>query len=469
MQLLKPFRSAGRDYLFNGSTHGMLSLDRVSKAVVDFHMQHGGAGPDTIRAALTGQFPEADLEAALGEIVEEGLFGAAPPGPPPPSRPMPLSTMVLHVAQDCNLACTYCYADEGQYGGPKKMITAEVASKALDFLIERGADKVNVTFFGGEPLMNWPVMKQIILEGEEKAKAAGKRIDFSFTTNATLLTEERVDFLAEHRVGVSISMDGPPDIHDANRPTKGGTASYAMIEPKVKMLLARHKTRPIGARVTMSHGTAEPKRIFEHLIQMGFSEVGLSPVTSPLDSIFLHPDELDTVLTEMKEIAERALFHALRDEYLGFSNITNLWQELHEGLRKTYACGAGLGLLSVSVDGKLYLCHRFNGVDGFQFGDITAGIDWEALGPFMAKVHVDHKEPCSGCWAKHVCGGGCYYEALVRLDDATSSNSHYCTFVQTWIETGLDTYARLWEGNPDFFDKIGPRKPTETSLWGGTE
>ena len=454
---LLPFRAGDVAGVYDGAENRLLALDEIGEAAIARILAHHGEGPAAVRAALAPSFGDEAVTAVLRELAQEGLFSPARPLPPPPSAPLPIRTMILHLAQDCNMACTYCYADEGLYGGPRKSMTAATAERALDHLMATGDEKVHVTFFGGEPLLNWPVLQRAVEVGEAKAAACGKRISFSFTTNGSLLTEARVDWLAEHRVGVSVSLDGPDDLQDANRPFRGGAPSASVVRPKVEMLLARHKTRPVGARVTLTHGNADAIRIFEHLIGMGFAEVGLAPVTSDDPAIHLDDAETGKLLADMAILADRTVEAALEDRYLGFSNVINLWQELYAGSRKAYACGAGLGMLSVSVDGVFAPCHRFNGDEDLRFGDLAAGLDREKHAKFLAEVHLDQKPGCKTCFAQSLCSGGCYHEAKTRHGDHAESNHHACDFVRTWITTAITTYARVWAGNPGFLAKIGSR------------
>lgn len=465
---LLPFRAGDLAGVYDGAANRLLALDAVGEAAIARLIAHHGEGPAALRAALAPDHGDENVVAVLRELAQEGLFAPARPLPPVPSRPLPIRTMILHLAQDCNMACTYCYADEGLYGGARKSMPVAVAERALDHLMAHGDEKVHVTFFGGEPLLNWPVLRHAVEVGEAKAKAAGKRITFSFTTNASLLTEERVDWLAAHRVGVSVSLDGPDDLQDANRPFKGGAGSARVVRPKVEMLLARHKTRPVGARVTLTHGNADAIRIFEHLIGMGFAEVGLSPVTSDDPAIYLDAAETARLLADMATLADRTVEAALENRYLGFSNVINLWQELYAGSRKAYACGAGLGMLSVSVDGVFAPCHRFNGDDDLRFGDLASGLDRAKHAQFLAEVHLDRKPGCKTCFAQSLCSGGCYHEAKTRHGDHAESNHHACDYVRTWISTAITTYARVWAANPGFLEKLGSRGSYhETAVTGG--
>ena len=230
-----------------------------------------------------------------------------------PLTPFPLTTMVLNVTNQCNLSCTYCY----EYGEDKivdtengkqpKFMSEETARESVEFMLkESGDNKVaHITFFGGETLLNFPVLQKTIAYARQRGAELGKEVDFSLTTNATLLKPEIIEFLAENHVGVTISIDGPREVQDKFRVFHNGTGSYDVVAPKIKELLKRHRSRPIGARVTLTSGTLDIKRIYRHLTEeMGFWEVGFAPVTtSPSRGHAISDDGYDEMLGQFRDLA----------------------------------------------------------------------------------------------------------------------------------------------------------------------
>ena len=214
-----------------------------------------------------------------------------------PLKPVPLQTLVVNVTNQCNLACTYCY----EYGEDKivdtengqqpKFMSEQTARESVEFMLRESKDNptAHMTFFGGETLMNFPVLQSTVAYARRRAAEVGKQVDFSLTTNATLLRPDVIDFLADNRIGVTISIDGPEDMQDKFRVFKNGMGSYDVAAPKIKALLARHRTRPIGARVTLTRQTLDVARIYRHLAdEMGFWEVGFAPVTTAAKSRLRH-------------------------------------------------------------------------------------------------------------------------------------------------------------------------------------
>ena len=218
---------------------------------------------------------------ALGVLLTDGSqpVQAVPFLPKLSDKPFPQRSLVLNVANDCNLGCTYCFASQGDYGAPRRFMSQETAKESVDFLLQNSGDHPTVTlvFFGGEPLMNFRLISETVAYATRAGELVGKRVDFSMTTNATYLTPEIIHFLRDHRVGVAVSIDGPKKFHDLRRTYKNGMGSYDMIEPRIMNLLREHKTRPVAARVTLTHGVTAVSEIFDHLTGMGFDEVRFRP------------------------------------------------------------------------------------------------------------------------------------------------------------------------------------------------
>ena len=236
---------------------------------------------------------------------------------------------------------------------------------------------VHITFFGGETLMNFPLLERVVEYANQQAAALGRSIDFSLTTNATLLTPAIIQFLSDNRIGVTVSMDGPPEMHDALRVFANGRGSYDIIAPKVRELLAAHRTRPIAARVTLTSGVTDVGRIYRHLKHdLGFHEVGFAPVTTSPDRLYAIGERgMDDVFEQFRVLAGEYLEFALRGELHGFSNVSDTLAELYQGVNKSHPCGAGLGLMGVGPSGDIAPCHRFVDSDTHALGNIATGID----------------------------------------------------------------------------------------------
>ncbi len=398
----------------------------------------------------------------------------APPAPKQmPPENFPLTTMVLNITNQCNLSCTYCY----EYGEDKivdtengkqpKFMSADTARESVDFLLRQGESNraMHLTFFGGETLLNFPVVKSTVAYARARAAGNGKQIDFSLTTNATLLRPEIIEFLAENNIGVTISIDGPKEAQDQFRVFKSGVGSYDIVAPKIKELLKRHRSRPIGARVTLTSKTLDIIQTFRHLRdEVGFFEVGFAPVTtSPSREYAIENAGYDRMLSAFEQLAWEYRDSAVEGRHHGFSNVKDTVEEIHKGMSKAYPCGAGLGLMGVATDGDVALCHRFAGSGEHTLGNVRTGIDKLVQIGFLEKHHVDHKTDCSVCWARPLCAGGCYHEAHTRYGDTARANLHYCDWIRAWTDLCLRVYGDIADRNPSYFSQFDARMENEAS------
>ncbi|MGD8728880.1 MAG: SPASM domain-containing protein, partial [Gemmatimonadota bacterium] len=320
----------------------------------------------------------------------------------------------------------------------------------------KGMEVAHLTFFGGETLLNFPVLQKTVAYARRRAAEEGKRIEFSLTTNATLLQPDVIRWLADNDIGVTISIDGPKPVQDGLRVFHNGKGTYDVVLPKIKELLAVHRSRPIGARVTLTQKNMNVLEIYRHLTEeIGFWEVGLAPVTTQNHREYaISAEGKDDMLRQFEELAEDWLECALRDEHHGFTNVTDTIEEIHKGVSKAYGCGAGLGLLGVATDGDVALCHRFAGSEEHTLGSVSEGLDRDKQLRFLGEHHIATKTDCHTCWARPICSGGCYHEAHIHYGDSARPNLHYCTWVRSWTHTCLTIYGALAEKNPAFLARF---------------
>ncbi len=457
---------AGGKILVAAKSMSLFLMDSVCEAVLDYAQVHPRCSLDQLTQALAGSCSFAEVAETVQEFVNlrifvpEGAQSSLPVLPAIDVEHFPVTSLVLNVANKCNLHCTYCYEPEGaKYGPSPVQMDSDTAQASIDFLFQRAgkSHEVNVIFFGGEALLNFKLMRQVVTYAEEKGRESGKKVDFSLTTNGTLLTDEIIDFFQEHRFGLTISIDGPKEIHDKRRSflTARGErkGSYELILPRIQRLLQRYTARPIVARVTVTKGTVEIVRIYEHLSGLGFFEVGFSPVTAKNGEAYgLEPADLRQVLAGFKELGSFYRERALHGQYTGFSNMSTLLTDIHQGTNKLFPCGAGLGLLDVDGDGDVYLCHRFPGSEEHNYGNVREGLQYERLNEFINSAHVGNKPVCQTCWIRGICGGGCYHEAYTQFGDALLPNLHYCDFLREWTEYGIGIYMELQQKNPGFVE-----------------
>jgi uncharacterized protein len=363
----------------------------------------------------------------------------------PVSSP-PLRALSLAVAQKCNLGCTYCYAQQGDFGGAAKNMPLDVALDAVELLFRDVApgERVNLSFLGGEPLVNRAVVRAATERAVAIAEQRGVRATFSITTNGTLLTEDDGAFFERHGFAVTISIDGIGDVHDALRAFKGGNGSFARIMANAAPLLAAQRKMQVSARVTVTPQNLALRQTIDALIARGFHSVGFSPMlASPTGNGEMDDGALGSMLDQMIACGEEFERSLIAGQRYPFANIVNALREIHKGTHRPYPCGAGAGYLGVSADGDLAACHRFVGDDAGAMGNVAA-IDRAKQNAWLAERHVHQQEPCNSCWARYLCGGGCHHEVLARGRTA-------CDYVRGWLHYCIGAYTRVLNARPDWF------------------
>ena len=434
------FSGSGEHFIFAVDEASLFSLTAEAKKTLSRWR--------TFELINLDRVPAPDLEVLEGLRDAQILLPASREKVLPPQielENVPLSTLVLEVAQDCNLRCTYCYADGGNYGAVPCLLAAGTARRAVRYLLDHSGDRGDVTlvFFGGEPLLNMEAVKAATDEAISHGRKLGKKVHFSLTTNGTLLDSGIVKFLHDNRVSVAVSLDGPPDIHDHNRPDENGNGSYSEIVSRLECLL-KDSPVPVAARVTLApdqwHRVAE---VFDHLSDLGFHEVGIAPV-SPVSKALLPTAGQDAALLEgFGLMARRFVAHARQGLVMPFSNILDLLGRLHLGQTKPISCGAGFGYMAVDAKGRFFPCHRLAGEEDFCSGSIDTGIDAGRIKACLGSLNRGREESCSKCWARTLCAGGCHYENHLRENKLGLPRGTSCKFIRGWLDLGMKTYAEL--------------------------
>lgn len=456
-----------RQMLFHIPTSGLFELDDLSRDLIALLKRDDQLTAKRVEEHFAGSYQPAALAEALAELKSLKIItddGSAQINAAPVKvDQFPLNSVILNVNTGCNLSCSYCYKEDLDTPSKGQKMAFDTALKSIELLLRESPDQdnYNIVFFGGEPLTNMALIRQTVAYCEQRFETVRGRVDFSLTTNATLLTEALVDYFNAHKIGLTISIDGPKAMHDKNRITVGGKGTYEVVRSKVQMLLSRYRARPVGARVTLTRGVTDVEAIYQHLYHdLGFHEVGFAPVTSgDMAQFNLSPAELSDVFEGMKRLGRRYLEGALAHRNTGFGNMHQLMTDIHEGNKKSLPCGAGVALLAVDTAGGLNLCHRFTGSELPLFGDVDRGIDKAALSQFI-EARLDRSDSrCETCRIRNLCSGGCYHESYAKYGDPAAPAYHYCDLIRDWIDFGIEIYSRVMVENPDFFDAyVTPRR-----------
>ena len=321
-----------------------------------------------------------------------------------------VKALCLHIAHDCNLACRYCFAGKGEYNGQKDLMSLEVGKKAIDFMIENSGNRVNleVDFFGGDPLMNCDVVKEIVKYGRSKEAIYNKNFRFTLTTNGVLLNDEVMEFANKEMSNVVLSLDGRKEVNDYMRPTRNGQGSYDIIVPKFQKLAESRNQMNYYVRGTFTHNNLDFADDVIHYADLGFKQMSMEPVVSDYDEPYaIKEEDLPKIMEEYDKLALEYIKR--RKEGRGF-NFFHFMIDLNQGpcvAKRLSGCGSGTEYLAVTPWGDLYPCHQFVGNEDFLLGNVFDGITRQDISDEFKLCNVYAKEKCQDCFARYYCSGGC--------------------------------------------------------------
>jgi len=366
--------------------------------------------------------------------------------PMAPAKPPKITALSLNIAQSCNMGCGYCYAEQGTFGGAKKVMSVETARASVDRLLKwaPAESRVIIAFMGGEPLLNRSLLHDTVRYATQAARQSGHRCAFSLTTNATLINDQDAQLFHDFPFSITVSIDGPANVQNRQRPMLGGQASSERTKRGLERLLA-HRPRQLDARMTVTAGSLSLIPILDHVLSLGFDAAGFAPVVAaPRPETEIHGNATAQFTQAMIACGRHALAKLLAGERYGFANLQTALHELHKGSARAHPCGAGAGYLSIDADGDAFGCHRLVGDDRFRFGSLASGIDDARRYAHLSEHAVDRQEPCRSCWARYLCGGGCYHEVAAR-------GRTHCDYIRGWLEFCLEAYATLSVARPEMF------------------
>lgn len=363
-------------------------------------------------------------------------------------RPTVVKALCLHIAHDCNLACRYCFAEEGEYHGRRAVMSYEVGKAALDFLIKNSGNRRNleVDFFGGEPLMNFEVVKKLVAYGREQEKIHNKNFRFTLTTNGVLLNDEIMEFANQEMANVVLSIDGRKEVNDRMRPFRKGAGSYDLIVPKFQKFAESRNQEKYYVRGTFTHNNLDFSEDVLHLADLGFRQISVEPVVAePTESYALQEEDLPRLFEEYDRLAQELIRR--QKENRGF-HFFHFMIDLEGGpcvAKRLSGCGSGTEYLAVTPWGDLYPCHQFVGNEEFLMGNVTEGVKNLQLQKEFKSCNVYAKEKCRNCFVKFYCSGGCAANSWNFHGSITDAYDIGCELQKKRIECAIMIKAALAE------------------------
>ena len=357
-----------------------------------------------------------------------------------------VKALCLHIAHDCNLACQYCFAGEGEYNGDRSLMSLEVGKAAIDFLIANSGSRKNleVDFFGGEPLMNFDVVKEIVAYGRSKEKEFNKNFRFTLTTNGVLLNDDIMEFANREMSNVVLSVDGRKEVHDLMRPTRNGKGSYDHIMPKFLKLAELRNQNNYYVRGTFTHNNLDFSKDVLHLADLGFKQISVEPVVSlPDEPYAIKEEDLPVLLEEYDKLAKEMIKR--EKEGKGF-HFFHFMIDLTQGpcvAKRLSGCGSGTEYLAVTPWGDLYPCHQFVGDEAFLLGNVKDGIQKTEICDEFKLCNVYAKDKCKNCFARFYCSGGCAANAYKFHGNILDAYDIGCELEKKRVECAIMIKAAL--------------------------
>jgi uncharacterized protein len=445
--MIHKYKLAGYNVLLDVNSGGVHIIDDLTYDLLDsVEPPFAEECPSEVISKLSRSFPAEDIKECYEEIVslyndkilfsdddyeKYALVAVA----------SPIKAMCLHISHDCNLRCKYCFASTGDFGVGRKLMDLETAKRAIDFLIEKSADRkfLEVDFFGGEPSMNFDVVMQTVEYARSREAETGKTFRFTTTTNGIHLTDEMIDFINKEMYNVVLSIDGRKEVNDRVRVRVDGSGSYDTITKNFKRLVdKRPQDRDWYVRGTYTKYNLDFSEDVMHLYDLGFEQISVEPVMADAKEPYAITEaDLPRIFKEYEVLAEK--IKKIRSEGK-FINFFHFMLDLDQGpcaIKRLRGCGCGNEYVAITPDGDIYPCHQFVGVDECKMGSLYDGSFNTEMKDEFAKAHVYNKPECKKCWAKFYCSGGCNANNYIYQGDIHAAHKLSCQIQKKRLEVAI--------------------------------
>ena len=444
--MIHKYKLAGLNILLDVNSGGVHIIDDLTYDILDnVEPPFDEKCPNAVIKKLSKSYKAEDIEECYEEIVElyndKILFSEDDYEKYAlTSVASPIKSMCLHVSHDCNLRCEYCFASTGDFGGGRMLMDLETGKKAIDFLMKMSANRetLELDFFGGEPLMNFEVVKQIVAYAREEEKKYKKKIRFTITTNGMLLTEDKFDFINEEMSNVVLSIDGRKNVNDRVRCRVDGSGSYDRIIENYKKFVPLRGDKDYYVRGTYTKYNLDFSEDVMHLFEQGFEQISVEPVMAdPKMPYAISDGDLPKIFKEYEILSEKIT--KIRNEGR-FINFFHFMLDLDQGpcaIKRLKGCGCGNEYVAVAPDGDIYPCHQFVGIEQFKMGNVNDGTFDYGIKEDFSRAHVYTKPECVKCWAKFFCSGGCNANNYLYAGDIHNSYKLACEIQKKRLECAI--------------------------------
>ncbi|MDR5658063.1 thioether cross-link-forming SCIFF peptide maturase [Serpentinicella sp. ANB-PHB4] len=446
--MIHKFTSDNVNVVIDVNSGAVHVVDKIVHDLLDYYPKHS---QEEIIDKIGNLYSTKDIKEAINEIdtlTKEGLLFSKEryiehfdkhKGDPV------IKALCLHIAHDCNIRCQYCFASQGDFEGQRSFMSSEIGKKAIDFLLENSGSRRNleVDFFGGEPLMNFNVVKEIVDYGKAKEQQYNKNIRFTITTNGLLLDDENMDYINNQMHNVVLSLDGRKETNDKMRYTINGGGTYDHIVPKLQKMVKLRKGKNYYVRGTFTKHNKNFAQDVLHLADLGFQNISVEPVVAgPEHDYAIAKEDLQLINDQYDYLAKEM---TKRNGSKSAFNFFHFNIDLNQGpcvIKRLLGCGAGAEYLAVTPEGDLYPCHQFVGNKKFLIGNIIDSSVDTTLYNYFQEANVYNKEKCDECWAKFYCSGGCHANAYNFNDDIYKPYDIGCEMEKKRIECAIMIKAK---------------------------
>ncbi len=444
--MIHSFKLNGYNIVLDSASGSVHAVDEVAYDIINMYER---SSYDEIVSFITSKYDvsKSDVDDTIADVEElkkEGKLFSKDTFKPDveilSKRNTVLKALCLHVAHTCNLNCEYCFASQGKYHGDRALMSFEVGKRALDFLVENSGTRHNleVDFFGGEPLMNLQVVKDLVAYARSIEKKHNKNFRFTLTTNGMLVDDDVIEFANKEMDNVVLSLDGRKDINDHFRKTIGGVGSYDIIVPKFQKFVKARGGEKYYMRGTFTHNNPDFTNDIQTMLDLGFDELSMEPVVCPpTDEYALTSEDKEIVFKEYEKLANMMIER--RKEGRPFT-FYHYMLDLEGGpciYKRVSGCGSGTEYLAVTPTGELYPCHQFVGNKDYLMGDIYNGVNRDDLTTKFKKCNAYSRKECDECWARLFCSGGCAANAYNATGDINGVYKDGCDLFKKRIECAI--------------------------------
>jgi uncharacterized protein len=447
--LVHLFKALGQAVALDVGSGGVYVLDDTAYDALSYLLEHPDSADAEILKALAERYAgkqAAETLAELREMIRLGYLFTPDEEPEFAVNTAGIvKAMCIHAAHDCNLRCKYCFADAGEYHSRNRaLLPPETGKKALDWLVRKSGNRYNleVDFFGGEPMLNFPAIKEIVAYGRELEKMYHKHFKFTATTNAVNLNDEMIEFLNREMDNVVLSIDGRPDVHDRMRPTANGKGSYDLIIGRAKRLAELRGQQRYFIRGTYTRYNLDFASDVLHLADEGFEQLSIEPVvTDPKHEYALQPEDLPRIGEEYERLGKE---YIKRRQDGRWFNFFHFMLDLTGGpclQKRLTGCGAGNEYVAVTPTGDIYPCHQFVGRENMRMGSVLDETFDDRIQTRFKNNHVLSKEKCRSCWARFYCSGGCAANAHAFSGDIGKPYDMECRLERKRLECAMAIYV----------------------------